>query len=87
MTDLTRLTIADARSRLRAKEFSAGELADAYLAAIDRANPRLNAYVVVTHDKAKAMAKASDERLAKGQGGALEGTPPTDQRFAYIKYD
>jgi len=21
------------------------------------------------------------------EGGALEGTPPTDQRFAYIKYD
>ena len=21
------------------------------------------------------------------EGGALEGTPPTDQRFAYVKYD
>jgi aspartyl-tRNA(Asn)/glutamyl-tRNA(Gln) amidotransferase subunit A len=75
MTDLTKLTIAEARTKLRAKEFSAAELTDAYLGAIDAANPRLNAYVAVTHDKARAMAKASDARLAKGEGGALEGIP------------
>ena len=75
MTDLTRLTIADALNRLKAKEIRAVELTDAYLAAIDRANPALNAYVAVTHDKARDMAKASDERLAKGEGRALEGIP------------
>jgi len=75
MTDLTRLTIAEARTKLRDKEFTAAELTDAYLAAIDAANPSLNAYVAVTHDKARAMAKASDEKLAKGEAGALEGIP------------
>jgi aspartyl-tRNA(Asn)/glutamyl-tRNA(Gln) amidotransferase subunit A len=75
MTELTKLTIAEARSRLRAKQISAAELTDAYLAAIDAANPLLNAYVAVTHDKARAMAKASDAKLAKGEGGALEGIP------------
>ncbi len=75
MTDLTRLTIAEARTKLKGKEISAGELTDAYLAAIDRANPSLNAYVAVTHDKARAMAKASDAKLARGEGGALEGIP------------
>ena len=75
MTELTRLTIAEAREKLRAKEFSAAELTDAYLAAIDRANPALNAYIAVTHDKARAMAKASDARLADGKAGALEGIP------------
>ncbi len=75
MTDLTRLTIAEARSKLKAREFSAVELTDAYLGAIDAANERLNAYVAVTHDKAREMAAASDTRLAKGQGGALEGIP------------
>lgn len=75
MTDLTRLTIAEARDGLRGKAFSAGDLADSYLAAIDAANPQLNAYVVVTHDKARAMAKASDERLSKGEGRPLEGIP------------
>ena len=75
MTDLTKFTIAEARARLAAKEFSAAELTEAYLAAIDAANPRLNAYVEVTHDKAREMAKASDARLAKGEAGALEGIP------------
>ena len=75
MTDLTKFTIAEARGKLAAKEFSAAELADAYLAAIDAANPRINAYVEVTHDKARAMAKASDARIAAGKAGALEGIP------------
>ena len=39
MSDLTRLTIAEAREKLRAREISATEITDAYLAAIDRANP------------------------------------------------
>ncbi len=75
MSDLTRLTISDARAKLRARDITAAELTDSYLAAIDAANGRLNAYVAVTHDKARKMAAASDARLAKGQGGALEGIP------------
>ncbi len=75
MSDLTRLTIAAARQKLRAREIKSAELTDSYLAAIERANPELNAYVAVTDDKARAMAKASDEKLAKGEGGALEGIP------------
>ena len=75
MTDLTRLSLAAARSGLKAKEFSSAELTKAYLDAIEAANPRLNAYVAVTGDKALEMAKASDEKLAAGQGGALEGVP------------
>ncbi len=75
MTDLTKLTIAEARTRLKAKEFSAREITDAYLSAIDAANPHFNAYVAVTHDRAREMAAASDAKLAKGEGGALEGIP------------
>ncbi|MEO3385940.1 Asp-tRNA(Asn)/Glu-tRNA(Gln) amidotransferase subunit GatA [Mesorhizobium sp. CAU 1741] len=75
MTDLTRLTISQAREKLRAKEVTALELTDAYLGAIDAANGSLNAYVAVTSDKARDMAKASDSRLAAGKGGALEGIP------------
>ncbi|MBN9251834.1 MAG: Asp-tRNA(Asn)/Glu-tRNA(Gln) amidotransferase subunit GatA, partial [Mesorhizobium sp.] len=75
MTDLTRLTIAEARAKLRGKEFKAAEITDAYLAAIEQANPVLNAYITVTHDKARDMAKASDARLGKGEGGSLEGIP------------
>ena len=75
VSELTRLTIAEARARLRGRDVSAAELTGAYLEAIEAANPALNAYVVVTHDKARAMAAASDARLAAGEGGALEGIP------------
>lgn len=75
MTDLTRLTIAEAREKLGAKEIKAVELTDAYLSAIDAANGELNAYISVTTDKAREMAKASDARIAEGKAGALEGIP------------
>ncbi|MDN2564731.1 Asp-tRNA(Asn)/Glu-tRNA(Gln) amidotransferase subunit GatA [Aquibium sp. A9E412] len=75
MSELTNLTIAEARARLEKREITAAELTDAYLAAIEAANPTLNAYVAVTADKARAMAAASDARLAAGTAGALEGIP------------
>ncbi len=75
MTDLTRLSLAAASKGLRAKDFSALELTGAYLAAIERANPKLNAYVAVTPELAQAAASVSDARLAAGQGGPLEGIP------------
>ena len=74
MTDLTSLTLAQAREALRKKEFSATELAEAHLAAIEQARS-LNAYVMETPERARAMARASDQRLANGQGGSLEGLP------------
>jgi len=75
VTDLTRLSLAAARKGLKAKEFSATELTGAYLTAIERANPKLNAYVAVTADAARAAARASDEKLARGESGPLEGVP------------
>ena len=75
MSDLTSLTIAEAREQLKARTIPATELPEAYLSAIDAANATFNAYVSVTGDKARAMAKASDERLAAGKAGALEGIP------------
>jgi aspartyl-tRNA(Asn)/glutamyl-tRNA(Gln) amidotransferase subunit A len=74
MTDLTSLTLAQAREALRKKEFSATELAEAHLAAVGQARA-LNAFVMETPERARAMARASDERLTKGDGGPLEGLP------------
>lgn len=73
--ELTSLTIAEARDKLARREISAIELTDAYLGAIDAANARFNAYIKVTHDRARDMARASDERIASGKAGALEGIP------------
>ncbi|MGN6100147.1 MAG: Asp-tRNA(Asn)/Glu-tRNA(Gln) amidotransferase subunit GatA [Devosia sp.] len=75
MTDLTKLSLAAARDGLRARNFTSLELTEAYLAAIERANPKLNAYVAVTGDAARAAARASDEKLGGGEAGPLEGVP------------
>jgi aspartyl-tRNA(Asn)/glutamyl-tRNA(Gln) amidotransferase subunit A len=74
MTDLTSLTLAQARDGLRNKDFTAIELAEAHLSAVEQAR-RLNAFVLETPDRARHMARAADARLAKGEGGPLEGLP------------
>ncbi len=74
MTELTSLTLAEARDGLRGRRFSALEITDAHIAAIEKARA-LNAFIAETPDVARQMAKASDERLAAGQGGPLEGVP------------
>ncbi|MEM9207185.1 MAG: Asp-tRNA(Asn)/Glu-tRNA(Gln) amidotransferase subunit GatA [Pseudomonadota bacterium] len=75
MTDLTTLSLGDARRGLDAKDFSAVELTEAYLSAIEAGNETLNAYILVTEDNARHWAKVSDEKLAKGEAGPLEGIP------------
>lgn len=75
MTELTSLTIAQAREKLLKKEITAVELTQAYLSAIAEANEKINAYVEVTGDIAEEMAKRSDKNLASGQIGLLEGIP------------
>jgi aspartyl-tRNA(Asn)/glutamyl-tRNA(Gln) amidotransferase subunit A len=74
VSDLTSLTLAEARDALRAKKISAKELADAHLSEMEKARA-LNAYVLETPEQARKMAAASDAKLAKGEGGPLEGIP------------
>ncbi|HXF53912.1 MAG TPA: Asp-tRNA(Asn)/Glu-tRNA(Gln) amidotransferase subunit GatA [Hyphomicrobiaceae bacterium] len=73
MTDLARLTLAEARDKLRSKEASAAELTWALIQRIEEANPRLNAFVLPTPELAMAQARASDGRIAKGEARPLEG--------------
>jgi len=72
---LTDLTIAAAAAGLRAKEFTAEELCLAHLEAIEALNPRLNAYLTVSHTQALDQAKAADAALARGDAGPLAGIP------------
>lgn len=75
MSELTRLTVAQTRDKIAAKEVSSVEVTQAYLDAINAANPDLNAYVTVTHELALERAKAADDRVAKGNAGKLDGVP------------
>jgi aspartyl-tRNA(Asn)/glutamyl-tRNA(Gln) amidotransferase subunit A len=74
MTDLTALTLAEARSGLANKSFTSLELTDAHLAAIEAARA-LNAFVLETPDQARRMAREADARITKGEGGPLGGIP------------
>jgi len=74
VSELTSLTLAEARDGLTKKSFSAAELSAAHLAAIEKARV-LNAYVLETPELAAGMAKASDARIAAGKAGPLEGIP------------
>jgi aspartyl-tRNA(Asn)/glutamyl-tRNA(Gln) amidotransferase subunit A len=67
-------TIAAARDALRAREVSAVELADAFLAEIEGAGA-LNAFVAVTPERARAQAEAADARLKAGDAPSLCGIP------------
>ena len=74
MTDLTKLTIAQARDALKNKEFTAVELTQAYIKNMETKRD-LNAFVCETVDKALEQAKQSQEKIEKGTGGDLEGIP------------
>src|SRR5216683_1820660 len=74
MTDLTSLTLAEARTGLANKSFTSLELTDAHLEAIEAARA-LNAFVMETPEQARAMAREADARIAKGEGGPLAGIP------------
>ncbi len=74
MTDLTSLTLAEARDRLAKKSFTSLELTDAHIAAVEAARA-LNAFVLETPDQARSMAREADTKIAKGEGGPLGGIP------------
>ena len=71
MNSLTELGLAEARDALLAKKFSARELADAHVKAVEASRP-LNAYIVETPEKAR---DGGGERSATARGEArpLEG--------------
>ena len=69
------LTIAKAREALDAKEYSALELANAYLENIAARDAALHAYLEVWADSARAEAARADERIARGDSAPLTGIP------------
>ena len=74
MTDLTSLTLAEARDGLANKSFTSLELTEAHIKAVEQARA-LNAFVLETPDQARVMARVADDKIAKGEGGPLGGIP------------
>lgn len=76
ISDLTELTIGDASTLIRARTISPVELVRAYLARIDRLEPRVNAYITVTNDLALKQAQQLEAELDAGRWrGPLHGIP------------
>jgi len=71
---LTDLTIAAMQKGLRARDFSAAELTDAHIAAVEAARG-LNAFIVETPDHARTAAIGADIALGDGTAGPLAGIP------------
>ncbi|MCA9858938.1 MAG: Asp-tRNA(Asn)/Glu-tRNA(Gln) amidotransferase subunit GatA [Thermomicrobiales bacterium] len=74
-SELTGLTIAQARDLLDAKEFSAVELTQAHLERIERLEPALKCHIEITPDVALAQATAADRAIGDGDQSPLTGIP------------
>lgn len=75
---LTQLSAIELAGRIARGEVSAVEAVEACIARIEQVNPTLNAVVVKRYDAARAEARASDERRARGEPlPPLHGVPIT----------
>jgi aspartyl-tRNA(Asn)/glutamyl-tRNA(Gln) amidotransferase subunit A len=75
MSELNKLTIADAQAKLRKREISSRDLTRACLDRIAAVEPKLNAFITVTEREALEQADAADQRLAKADAPPLCGIP------------
>ncbi len=71
----TDYTLKGALDALAAGETTSVALTEAFLEAIAKLNPRLNAFITVSAEQALEAARASDARRAAGKAGPLEGAP------------
>jgi aspartyl-tRNA(Asn)/glutamyl-tRNA(Gln) amidotransferase subunit A len=73
---LNTLPAVEIAAGVRLKQFTATEAVSAALDAIHKTNDKLNAYVTISDESARAQAKAIDARIAKGEDvGRLAGVP------------
>jgi len=73
--ELAFLSAVALRRKLAAREISAAELCDLFLARIARYDERAKAFIEVWEAGAKTSAAARDGEIARGTGGPLAGLP------------
>lgn len=74
--DVFYLSATELASRLRSGQVSPVALAESYLARIEALEPRLHAFVTVTHDLALAQARRAEKEMASDRyRGPLHGIP------------
>src|ERR1035437_6011701 len=72
--DLKNITIKKAHEALTKGEYSAGDLASAYLEQIKKSDKDIHAYLEVYSDVLE-QAKVADEKIKSGKAGLLTGIP------------
>jgi amidase len=78
MTELWQLTATDLTARIRRRDISAREAAEAALGRLEAVNPAINAVVDYRPEEVRAAADAVDRAIAQGDDpGALAGVPVT----------
>ena len=74
--DLLFLPATEQAKLLRSRKLSPLELTDAYLARIEALNPRVNAFITVTAERARQDARTAEQTLMRNaQVGPLFGVP------------
>ncbi|MFZ0736541.1 MAG: amidase [Candidatus Acidiferrales bacterium] len=81
--ELLSLQIRDVARLLRTRKVSPVELLDAVLARIESLNPKLNAFITVTAEEARAEARKAEREILRGRyRGPLHGVPiPVKDNF------
>ena len=80
------MTIGEAAAGLRARRFSAVDLATAAISRIDRLNPTMRAFITVTAPQALEQARHADHELATGHDrGPFHGIPVALKDLFYTK--
>jgi amidase len=76
MSQLVSLSAVEMARRIRSRQISPVELVHAYLVAIERINPNLNAFIELRADQALKEAQRTESRIMRGeQVGLLQGVP------------
>jgi aspartyl-tRNA(Asn)/glutamyl-tRNA(Gln) amidotransferase subunit A len=75
-SETVHLTLEEAAALVRGRRVSPTELTEACLARVEAVEPRLNAFVTVTADVARAQAREAEDEIATGRyRGPLHGIP------------
>lgn len=76
MTALTRLSAAELRTRIAARDLSPVEVTEAVLARAEALQPELNCFVTLVPEQARAAARKAEDAVMRGASlGLLHGIP------------
>ncbi len=87
MTDITELGVAAIRDGVKAGDFTAVEVAEAFNANVAAAQGALNAFIVATPEKAIEAARATDAKRAAGEELGKMGGVPIGMKDLFATFD